>query len=181
MTSPAQEFIDQSARLLEDDYVPRVRRALDALPSDDLWWRPNDASNSAGNLVLHLAGNLRQWVVSGVGDAPDRRDRDGEFAADGVARDEDGEGAGMDVDEVLARLEAAVADALDVIRSLEPGRLTDPISVQGNETTVLRAVYHAVEHFSMHTGQLLWIAKARAGRDLGLYGAGEDGHPRKLW
>ena len=183
MTMTGRDFIRESARLLEDDYLPRVHRALDTLPPGDLWWRPNQASNSAGNLVLHLAGNLRQWVVSGVGGAPDRRDRDGEFAAAGVARDEDGENDEGELERgaVLGRLEAAVAEAVNVIRELDPGRLDEPITVQGNDTTVLRALYHAVEHFSMHTGQLLWIAKARAGRDLELYGPGEDGHPRRLW
>ncbi|NIP78841.1 MAG: DUF664 domain-containing protein, partial [Gemmatimonadetes bacterium] len=71
--SPPDAFLAESVHLLEEAYLPRLRRALEALPADDLWWRPNDASNSVGNLLLHMAGNLRQWVVSGVGGAPDGR------------------------------------------------------------------------------------------------------------
>lgn len=169
-----QHFLDESRALLADTYLPKIRRAVASLPEGDLWWRPNDASNSVGNLILHLAGNLRQWVVSGVGGAPDVRRRQEEFDARGT--DE-----AADADALLRRLEDAVADAGAVLDSLDADRLAGPVTIQGRETTALRAVYHAVEHFSMHAGQILWIAKARSGEDLGLYRNGADGHPKAAW
>lgn len=169
-----KEFLDESRALLGDVYLPKIRRAVEALPDGDLWWRPNEASNSVGNLLLHLAGNLRQWVVSGVGGAPDVRRRQEEFEARGE------EEAG-DAPALLRRLEEAVADALAVIEGLDHDRLAATVTIQGRETTPLRAVYHAVEHFSMHAGQILWIAKARSAEDLGLYRMGADGHPKPAW
>ena len=78
-------FLDRSRRYLIEDF--RIRTALDRLPDTDLWWRPNEASNSAGNLVLHLCGNARRWIVAGVAGAPDARDREAEFAqCGGVSR-----------------------------------------------------------------------------------------------
>ncbi len=164
-------IVAESRRLLREDYVPKIRRALERMPEEDLWWRPNEASNSVGNLLLHLAGNIRQWIVSGVGGAPDARHRQAEFDA------AEGQGGAA----LLERLEAAVTDAAAVLAELDPARLGEEIRIQGHETTVLKAICHAVEHFSMHTGQILWIAKARAGEGLGLYEMGPDGHPRAAW
>ncbi|NIP78842.1 MAG: DUF1572 domain-containing protein, partial [Gemmatimonadetes bacterium] len=93
-----------------------------------------------------------------------------------------GRGArGADPGPLLTTLETAVAEAVSVIRRLDPADLDAPLTVQGRSVTVLAAIYHAVEHFSMHLGQILWIAKARTGLDLGLYRDGPDGHPRPSW
>ena len=171
MTDLATTFLAESSDLLGDGHAPKIRRAVESLPPEDVWWRPNESSNAIGNLLLHLAGNLRQWIVSGVGGADDVRRRDDEFEADGMA-------GAMDL---LERLEGVVAEAVGVLRRLDPGRLGDTVTIQGRETTVLAAIYHAVEHFSMHTGQILWIAKSRTGEDLGLYRRGADGHPERAW
>src|SRR5688572_24497957 len=85
----AAAFVDYSRRYLGEDFLPRILAALDRLSDADLWWRPNEASNSAGNLVLHLCGNARQWIVGGVGGEPDARERQAEFdARGGVTRAE---------------------------------------------------------------------------------------------
>src|SRR4026209_1187126 len=76
----AQAFLAQYREYLTGHYLPKIRAAVETLSEADLWWRPNEASNSIGNLMLHLTGNIRQWIVSGVGGAPDRRDRAAEFA-----------------------------------------------------------------------------------------------------
>ena len=68
-------FLDESQAFLRGEWLPKIEAALDVLGDDGLWWRPNDRSNSAGTLCVHLAGNVRQWIVAGVGDAPDIRDR----------------------------------------------------------------------------------------------------------
>ena len=76
----AQTFIARSRYYLQIEYRTKLRAAVEALPPEGLWWRANDNSNSVGNLLLHLAGNIRQWIVAGVGKFPDGRDRDSEFA-----------------------------------------------------------------------------------------------------
>ena len=162
-------FIEQSRSLLHDDLLPRLRKALATLPDEDFWWRPNEASNSVGNLVLHLAGNVRQWVVSGVGGAEDVRRRDEEFSRRG--------GLGS---EALAALERGVADACGVLDTIEPATLSAPRTIQGMDVSVLEAMYHVVEHFSMHTGQILYITKLRVGKDLGFWRVA-DGSAERAW
>ena len=163
-------FLDVSRILLCDSHLPRVVSVLDRLSPADLWWRPNPASNSIGNLALHLAGNLRQWVVSGVGGERDVRDREAEFGAT-----DDIDGA-----ELVALLESAVTDAVRVLERTDPASLGAARTIQRREVTVLEAVYHAVEHFAMHTGQILYIAKLRLGSDLGFYRM-EDDTPQPTW
>ena len=164
-------FVARSRRYLKDDYLLRIRLALEKLSPDDLWWRPNESSNSVGNLLLHLAGNVRQWIVSGVGGVPDARRRELEFAAR----------EGLDAREAFAKLEDAVADVDAVLAQLEPSALAERRTIQGNEVTVLEAIYHVVEHFSMHTGQILYVVKARSGEDLGFWKIGPDGSARPVW
>src|SRR5437868_348333 len=84
----ARAFLRHARFRLRDDYLVKITAAMDELTDDQLWWRPNDASNSIGNLILHLCGNARQWIVAGVGGATDTRDRATEFATrDRIARD----------------------------------------------------------------------------------------------
>lgn len=170
MNETGRAFIEESRCYLREDYLPKIRRCLDELPDEDLWWRPNGASNSVGNLLLHLAGNIRQWVVSGIGGEPDIRERDEEFSSDGGARAED----------LRAHLEATLDEVDRVLESLDTDRLGDRFTVQGMDVTVLEALYHAVEHFSMHTGQIIYVTKLRSGFDLGFYDV-EDGTARKNW
>ena len=163
-------FLAQSREYLTGHYLPKIRAAVERLSEEDTWWRPNEASNSVGNLMLHLAGNIRQWIVSGVGGAPDIRDRSAEFARrDPIPRDE-----------LVAILTEAVLEADAVLARTDPAGLNDRGAVQGRTVTTLQAIYHAVEHFGMHTGQILYIAKLRTDRDLGFYRL-EAGIPRPVW
>lgn len=157
-------FLEATRRHLLSEYPAKIDVALSTLGPDDPWWRPNPRTNSIGHLLRHLAGNVRQWVVHGVGGDPDTRDRSSEFDAPPEP-----------IDDVRARLESSLADAADVISDLSPGQLADGRTIQGLETTVQEALYHVVEHFAMHTGQILWIAKARSGRDLGFYEVDDAG------
>lgn len=154
-----QAFLDESRRYLTREYAVKIRLCLEELSDEDLWWRPHEHTNSIVNLILHLAGNVRQWVVSGVGGAPDARHRQAEFDERGpLARDE-----------VLRRLDAALHDADRVLGDLDPAVLTQDRKIQGRDTNVFRAIYHVVEHFGMHTGQIAYITKLRTGEDLGFY------------
>ncbi len=164
-----QHFLSASRRFLVQEYPAKIDAALAHLAVEDLWWRPHADQNSIANLLLHLAGNVRQWIVSGVGGHPDQRDRAAEFATR-----PDSPAAG-DFDRIRAALAASLLDADRVLESLDPHHLEEPRSIQGLETTVFEAIYHVVEHFSMHTGQVLYIAKLRSGRDLGFYEVDDDG------
>ena len=156
--SVAQTFIDQSRRYLADEYFPKIEACLALLSNEQIWWRPNESSNSIGNLVLHLAGNVRQWIVSGVGGAPDRRARQAEF-------DE----RTMHSGKVLtARLRETLEEVDHVLAGLTPDQLLEPRVIQSEPVTVLGAVYHVVEHFGMHTGQITFITKLQLDADLEL-------------
>lgn len=163
-------FLQQSREYLTGHYLPKILAAAQQLSDEDLWWRPNEGSNSVGNLLLHLAGNIEQWIVGGIGSISITRDREAEFARR----------APMDRGTVLARFEGVVRAADAVLAGLDPTALTAPRAIQGRDTTVLAATYHVVEHFAMHAGQILYIAKLRTGRDLGFYLL-RDGIPRAAW
>jgi len=158
MADAAQAFIDKSRELLVSGYLPRIERSIEGLSPDQVWWRPNESSNSIGNLLLHLSGNVRQWVITGLGGAPDVRQRQQEF-------DERGP---LPTADVLARLRSTVEDADRVLASVQPSSLMENRRIQGREVSVFNAVYGVVEHFSMHTGQIILLAKTWKG-DLGFY------------
>lgn len=154
----AQQFIEQSRRYLADEYAPKIEACLRRLTLEQIWWRPNESSNSIGNLVLHLSGNVRQWIVSGVGGAPDRRVRQAEFDERGMQSGE----------QLTQTLRDAIGDVDLVLASLTDEDLSGPRIIQGESVTVLGAIYHVVEHFGMHTGQITFIAKLQLDADLGL-------------
>jgi uncharacterized damage-inducible protein DinB len=166
----AAAFLAQSREYLTRQYLPKISAAVAVLSETDLWWRPNESSNSIGNLMLHLAGNVRQWIVSGIGAAPDHRDRAEEFA-----RREP-----LSKDELLAILTEAILEADAVIAMVDPASLGERRPIQGRQVTVLQAIYHVVEHVSMHAGQIIYVAKQRSGRDLRFYGM-VDGTARPAW
>jgi uncharacterized damage-inducible protein DinB len=156
--TPEQIFIDVSVETLTR-YKSRILTCLTQLTPDQVWMRGSENENAVGNLVLHLCGNVRQWIGFGVGRKPDIRVRDREFSARGDA----------EVEDLKARLEATVSEAVEVISSLAPERLVESTRVQGYDVTVLGAIYHVVEHFSHHTGQIIFATKLFTGRDLGFY------------
>ena len=166
-----QQFIDHSRYLLIDDLFPRIEVCVRKLPEDKLWWRPNQQSNSIGNLLLHLAGNLRQWVVDGVGGIPYARNRKAEFSTDGA----------IDASVLVQNLREACTETGEVLSELDPERLLEPRVIQGMEVTVMSAIYHALEHFSGHLGQIIYITKMLTGEDLRFWIVGEDGSAQRGW
>lgn len=166
----AEEFLERSRYYLSGEYLPKLRQCLAALPEDAVWRRANESSNSIGNLLLHLAGNVRQWIVSGVGGRNVKRDRAAEFSArDGPS--------GTDLIENLAK---AVAAADLVMAGLTVEDLVRPCMIQERSTTVLEAIYHVVEHFAMHAGQIVLLTKAYSADRIHFY---DDSTPtaRPLW
>ena len=145
----AGAFIERSRYYLVSEYPTKIQRCLDVLPAEALWRRDAASENSIGNLLMHLSGNVRQWIVSGVGGAPDARERAAEFAAR----------AGDDALALMASLRDTLTEADAVLASLDAERLREQRRIQGRDVKVLDAVYHVVEHFSMHTGQIILLAK----------------------
>lgn len=163
-------FLEKSRYYLATEYPSKIRLAVADLSYDDIWRRPNEDSNSIGNLIVHLAGNIRQWIVAGIGGAPGDRDRASEF--------EMRNGPGLP--ELLKLLASAVDDADQVLAALSKKDLRLARTIQGRETNVLDAIYHVVEHFSMHTGQIIMMAKMYAPGSVKFYdNAGGNAVP--LW
>jgi uncharacterized damage-inducible protein DinB len=147
--SIAQTFLAQSRHYLASEYPAKIERCLAVLPMDAIWRRDLESENSIGNLLMHLSGNVRQWIVSGIGGAPDTRKRSDEFDAR----------QGDDAPSLMAHLRHTLADADLVLASLDEARLQETRMIQGRDVSVLHAVYHVVEHFSMHTGQIILLTK----------------------
>jgi uncharacterized damage-inducible protein DinB len=166
----ASSFVERSRHFLTHEYRTKLRLAVESLPPDALWWRANEQSNSVGNLLLHLTGNVRQWIVSGVGGSPDTRYRAAEFEAR----------TGADAAALLAALDAVLDEADAVLARLTAGDLASSRLIQGRDVNVLEAVYHVVEHFSGHVGQVVLIAKAQSPGAIRFYeDAGGLAHP--IW
>ncbi len=154
---PAGTLPELGARYLEE-YLDKIRLSVERLDETALWWRPAPATNSAGNLLLHLVGNLSLWILDGLGGRPYDRDRAREFAAQG----------GPDAPTAAAlieRLTAVVADCREVLEGLDGpdggagAGLAAEIDIQGYRVDRLGALFHAVEHMAYHTGQIVWIVK----------------------
>ena len=151
-------FLDYSAQKLRQ-LAGRIETCLGKLTAEQIWTRGSEQENAIGNLVLHLCGNVRQWIVAGVGGAPDLRERDAEFAAR----------SGMSAPELGARLRVAVEEAASVIEAVPGARLAERIVVQQYDVSVMEAIYHVVEHFSGHAGQIIFATKMLTSEDLGFY------------
>ena len=152
------DFLTNAADKLAEN-VDRIEACLTELPPLSLWARESENENAVGNLLLHLDGNVRQWILSGVGAGPDTRDRPSEFSAR----------SGAKASVLFSTLRRTVGEAVDLIRALPHRRLTEQVSIQGYDTTVLSAIFHVVEHFSGHTYQIILLTKRFTGRDLGFY------------
>ena len=153
-----KEFLRFSAEELEQ-LADRIQDCVRRLNHDQIWTRNTQNVNSVGNLVLHLCGNVRQWIGFGVGDLADQRDRDSEFAARG----------GLEPGQLIDRLKSAVSQAAGIISNFDQARLMEKVTIQNYDVTKMEAIYHVVEHFSQHTGQIMFITKMLTGDDLGYF------------
>ena len=169
-TDVSQAFVQKARELIKQEYLPKIERCVEKLTDEQVWWRPNAESNSIGNLLLHISGNARQWIVCGLGGATDKRQRQTEFDERNV----------IPRDELIARLRATVADVDDVLASFDPARLLDEYPIQGTEATALEAIFHVTEHFSMHTGQIILLTKMLGDIDLVFYDF-STGKPVHTW
>ena len=166
----SQAFVENARTLLRDEYLPKIERCLEQLSNEQIWWRPNPQSNSIGNLILHLCGNARQWIVCGLGNEADKRQRQTEF-------DQRGD---IPREELLKLLKDTIADVDNVLAGFDVWQLLETYPIQGTESTALAAIFHVTEHFSMHTGQIILVTKILANFDLGFYDF-SSGKPTHTW
>jgi uncharacterized damage-inducible protein DinB len=151
-----ETFLKESQHSIAVYHMPRLIKCLKLLSERDIWWRANSASNSVGNLVLHLSGNVRQWIISGLGEEQDKRDRDREFAERGpISRRA-----------LIALIRGTVAEASSVLDRLSEDSLLRIHDIQGFHVSGMYAVSHVVDHFAYHTGQIIFVTKWKLGKDL---------------
>ena len=159
MNETGREFIARSRHHLSEDFLPKIERCVALLSDEQIWWRPNVESNSIGNLLLHLSGNARQWIVCGLGAGSDARDRDSEFAQrETISRSD-----------LLSGLRQTIIEVDATLAKFDMDRLVEKKTIQGLEVTALGAILHVVEHFSMHTGQIILLTKILTSSDLRFY------------
>jgi uncharacterized damage-inducible protein DinB len=152
-------FLRATREMLLQQSWPRLRTCVESLTDEQIWWRPNPSSNSIGNLVLHLNGNVTQWIIGSFTRAGDHRNRPAEFSrTEGISREE-----------LVQTLAATMERVSDVLAHVTEADLLAPYDIQGYHTTGLEAIYHVAEHFALHYGQIAYITKMLSDRDLGFY------------
>lgn len=144
-TAAAREQLTKAAKV--------IKHCLGQLTDEQIAWRPQESLNSIGNLVLHLCGNVRQWIISGVGGEADVRNRPREFSERGP----------FDREELIRRLDEVVQQADDVLSTVTPQQLLQPRRIQGFETTGLSAIFDSVAHFKGHTQEIVCLTRMQLG------------------
>lgn len=152
-------LIREVKRRLFDESIPRLKLCLNHLSEDQIWHRPNEHSNSVGNLVLHLCGNMRQWILSGLAGQTDIRERDAEFS-----RTEP-----IPTAQLLGQLDALATEVNRALDEVQPEDLLSGHDVQTFRENGLSILVHVVEHFSYHVGQITYVVKATKNIDTGYY------------
>lgn len=156
------EFINAAIQYI-DENTARLKTCLDELDEADIWRRPNEHSNSVGNLLLHLSGNIRQWVISSLGNSEDSRQRETEFAADG----------GYTKAALKEKLFSTIEEAKVIIKNVTLPEILKKRKVQGYFYSGISIILHVTEHYAYHTGQIIFWTKLLKNKDLGFY-AGVD-------
>jgi len=150
------QIFRKDARAGLEKYLPEIVRCLQLLSEKEIWWRPNNASNAVGNIALHLCGNIRQWIISGLGGQPFVRERNKEFSERGP----------IPRRTLIVRLRRTVEEACEVIDRLPAEALVREYKIQGYRASGMVAVMHVYEHFAYHAGQITYITKLKRGKDL---------------
>ncbi len=157
-TIQTDEIIKQAIFRLEEN-TPKIERCLNELSEEEIWKKPNNSSNSVGNLILHLCGNITQYIISSLGEIEDSRNRDNEFTST----------CGYNKSELFKKLTTILDQAINTIKNLSDKDLIKVRSVQGFDYSGIGILIHVVEHYSYHTGQITFWAKLLKDKDLGFY------------
>lgn len=145
-------------RVIEES-LARIEKCLDLLTQEQIWHKKNENTNAIGNLILHLAGNIRQYIIAGVGEEKDLRERDKEFVS----------GYSHTAEELLAHITPILYDANEVVRQLSSSAFPEEVNIQGFPHTRLSAILHVIEHLSYHVGQITYYTKYINNVDTGYY------------
>ncbi|MEE9372859.1 MAG: DUF1572 family protein [Saprospiraceae bacterium] len=152
-------IVAEYKRRIFDESFRRIENCISRLNYDQVWQKPNGNSNSIGNLVLHLMGNVRQYICSGIGGQKDIRQRHLEFIS----------ASACDLSVLYTKMAALKIDTTKVIDTLTEEKLVKTYMVQGFEEKGLNIVIHVIEHFSCHVGQIAQYTKILKNEDLGFY------------
>lgn len=152
------EFTEQIIYRFSEN-TPRVIKCLEHLSETEIWYSPNESSNSAGTLVLHLCGNITQYIISGLGGEPDKRERDKEFTEKGK----------LSKEQLKEKLRAVTEKSVELMRKLKYDKLIKFYSIQGSKISGIAALIHVTEHYSYHTGQITLLTKLQKNTDTGFY------------
>jgi uncharacterized damage-inducible protein DinB len=137
-------------RLLKD-YPGQINACLDVLTDEDMWWRPNEQANAAGNLMLHLSASNRYYLEQVIGGRDIGRNRDAEFAARG----------GHSKTEIRTIWDEAVRTSETVLSGLDATQMMQTTERTGKLTTYAQILLHVTHHNAAHMGQIVWITKMR--------------------
>ena len=149
----------ETRRRILEEFIPRIQKCLSLLEEEEIWYRPNAESNSIGNLVLHIEGNARQWIISGLGGAKDQRNRKIEFEEKGP----------LPKTQLIDKLNLLYLDIERILNKIDLNNLLAVRKVQVFEETGLAILIHSIEHFSYHTGQIAYATKMITNTQLGFY------------
>jgi len=155
----ARTIIDDSKTLITGQSVVRINKCLEILTEEQVWKRPNSETVSVGNLILHLCGNVRQWITAGLGGANDIREREQEFSEVGP----------ISIANLKKLLEETLTKAVAVLDAFNPTDILAPRTIQGDEVTPIYVILKVTEHFSYHTGQIAYVTKATHNVDLAYF------------
>ena len=131
----------------------KIKHCLEQLDDEQLWWRPKESQNSIANILLHLRGNVGQWIIAGIGNKPDTRDRPREFSARGP----------MSKAELITRLEKTVEEAKQTLSGLTATELLENRTIQGFDVTVLEGIFDSVSHFTGHMQEIVSMTRTQLG------------------
>ena len=151
-----KEFISINRQRLMKEFFPKIKSCIELLSEDDVWWRAHETDNSVGNLILHLSGNIRQWIISGIGGADNVRDRAREFS----------ERTRISKSELIKKFEETLHEADHTLATFDDGKLLEIRHFQKWDYSCLYAISHVVEHVAQHMGQIIYITKLRKGVDM---------------
>lgn len=152
------EFFKNSSYRL-DEGTRMIKISLDSISESDIWKKPNESSNSIGNQIAHICGNMTQYIIASLGERDDYRNRDEEFSMTG----------GFTKSQLIQKLEDTVKEAKVILKQCNKKQLLKIREVQGFKLSGIGIVIHAVEHYSYHTGQIAFWTKLMTNKDLGFF------------
>jgi len=136
-----------------NEAMKRIEHCLRQLTDEQIWWRPDESQNSIANLILHLCGNLRQWLISGITGAEDHRKRPAEFA----------QRQAIPTADLLALLRSTVAETTLSLANVSPAEMLRVRRIQGFSQSALSAIFHSVPHFRGHTQEIIYRTRCFLG------------------